>query len=136
MLSKTFLGVTLINWVFTLMFAVLALVCLAQSKFTTAAQLSAGIILIPVVAWLARRPSANDIYRVSSMEYADERDRHIATRGFAAVGVVSLFVPMVGFLVCIVFFPQAGTVIAVLTIIMGVNTVVWSVANYVYAKIT
>lgn len=58
-----------------------------------------GGILGGAGAAFARRRNAGDLERVNALEYADERERAVGTKGLAAVGVVALILAAVQLLV-------------------------------------
>ncbi|SDR83673.1 hypothetical protein [Agrococcus carbonis] len=97
---------------------------------------SAGILLLVALftgasAVYARSGRASDVTRLNAAEYADERDRAAATRGFAAVGVVALLLSL-AVLVTGQVLLEPGSAMRVVLWLQFIGLVVaWGVANVV-----
>ena len=88
-----------------------------------------------ICALAARGPHASDLTRINAIEYRDERDRQLATYGFAVVGAVALCLAVAESVTAIIL---AGTVfgLRVGSVVVGVVAaqqlvlyLVWGIAN-------
>jgi accessory gene regulator protein AgrB len=82
------------------------------------------------VALYARRPDSRDITRLNAIEYRDERDKSLASQGFAAVGVAALIIVFASFIVMMLAQQVDWYVLSVLLALL----VVWGVANSVAVR--
>jgi hypothetical protein len=92
-------GISRVNTVILAVLVLAALVALVAGH-------GDGAILLGVVAFVhllsavsSAQPEVSDETRIGGLEYRDERDRQLAQRGFAAVGVAALLLSSGAFLV-------------------------------------
>ena len=87
--------------------------------------------------WLSRRFGQTELSRIHALEYSDERDRAIATKGYAIVGVVAIVVTVIEYVLV-----QGGISLPVRegwdlsSIKLFVFMVVWMLANAYGARTT
>lgn len=94
-------------------------------------------LLVFAVGAYARHVRPEDVARVNSMKYQDERDRRIAQTGFAVVGVVALALSAVEFLAVTLFLDALEWSRTAQLIVAGqlvLLCLVWAVANSVAAR--
>ncbi|KDP92207.1 MULTISPECIES: hypothetical protein [Clavibacter] len=123
-------GISRINTVIVAVFALAALVVLVAGHPDSAVLL--GVI---AVVWLlssltSARPEVSDASRIEGLEYRDERDRQLALKGFAAVGVAALVLSFGAFLVSLL----VDGIDRWLAVQMIVLFVVWGVANRIAVR--
>lgn len=82
-------------------------------------------------AMYARRPNSKDVTRLNAIEYRDERDRLLATSGFAAVGAAALIISVLELVLAAVLFQQ---LIRLACAQMLALCIVWGVANSAAVK--
>ncbi|MFC3297764.1 hypothetical protein ACFOD2_16385 [Clavibacter michiganensis subsp. insidiosus] len=87
------------------------------------------------VVWLlssitSSQPEVSEATRIEGLEYRDERDRQLALRGFAAVGVTALVLSFGAFLVSLL----VDGIDRWLAVQMIVLFAVWGIANRVAVR--
>jgi MFS family permease len=123
-------GISRVNVVIVGAFALSTVVLLVAGAADRAISMGVLTVMVLIQALVAAQPGVSDSTRVNGLEYRDERDRQLAQRGFAAVGVAALLVScgtfLVGTLTGDVDWWTAGQ--------MLVLVVVWGVANRIAVR--
>ncbi|MFS4504853.1 hypothetical protein ACMA46_01330 [Clavibacter sp. Sh2141] len=92
-------GISRVNTVIVGAFLLAAVVALIAGYADRAIFLAAFAVIGLIQAVVAAQPEASDATRIEGLEYRDERDRQLAQRGFAAVGVAAILLSCGAFLV-------------------------------------
>ncbi|WP_445442733.1 hypothetical protein [Clavibacter sp. km1a] len=92
-------GISRVNVVIVGAFLLAAVVALIAGYADRAIFLAAFAVVGLIQAVVAAQPEASDATRIEGLEYRDERDRQLAQRGFAAVGVAAILLSCGAFLV-------------------------------------
>ncbi|WP_435080318.1 hypothetical protein [Clavibacter michiganensis] len=123
-------GISRVNMILVGAFLLAAVVVLILGYTDRAITLAAFAVICLIQAVVAAQPEASDGTRIDGLEYRDERDRQLAQRGFAAVGVAAILLSCGAFLV--------RTMLGDLDWWLGgqvlVLVVVWGVANRIAVR--
>jgi hypothetical protein len=92
-------GISRVNTVIVGAFLLAAVIALIAGYADRAIFLAAFAVVGLIQAVVAAQPEASDATRIEGLEYRDERDRQLAQRGFAAVGVAAVLLSCGAFLV-------------------------------------
>ncbi|WP_043668141.1 hypothetical protein [Clavibacter michiganensis] len=92
-------GISRTNTVIVGVFLLAAVVALFAGYADRTLFLAAFAVIGLIQAVVAAQPEASDATRIDGLEYRDERDRQLAQRGFAAVGVAAILLSCGAFLV-------------------------------------
>lgn len=128
------------QWPFSHINTVLLVCCLAvavvsavMGAWPMAIGFLLAIVLLVAQLLFSHRDSASDLERVNSLEFQDERDKEIAVKGLAAVGVVALVVAFFGVIGTSLFL-DLPLVTLTLGIVLITITVTWIVANWYFTR--
>lgn len=131
MSTRSWLGMSWWNAALALAVLAGAVTMAALGQWPVAAVLVAVLVFVVASAVYARSGRASDLTRLNALEYADERDRTAATRGFAVAGAVGLVLALVAFVLGVVLLEPGHPMFWVVWAQVIVLTVVWGVANVV-----
>lgn len=131
MSTRSWLGMSWWNAALTLVVLAAAVTMAVLGQWSVAAVLAAVLVFVVVSAVYARSGRASDLARLNALEYADERDRTAATRGFAVVGAVGLVLALLAFVLGVLLLDPGHPMFWVLWVQVIALTLVWGVANVV-----
>jgi hypothetical protein len=92
-------GISRVNAIIVGALALAALVALVAGHGDGAILLGVVAVVHLLSAVSSAQPEVSDETRIGGLEYRDERDRQLAQRGFAAVGIAALLLSSGAFLV-------------------------------------
>jgi hypothetical protein len=119
------LPISLTNTILISAFLLVAVVMVVVGNVGTGLWVGFLAVMMIGVALYARRPDSRDITRLNAIEYRDERDKSLATEGFAAVGVAALILGMGVILTLTVLERLSWLVVGFYLVLL----VVWAAAN-------
>jgi len=119
------LPISLTNTILISAFLLVAVVMVVLGNVGTGLWVGFLAVMMIGVALYARRPDSRDITRLNAIEYRDERDKSLATEGFAAVGVAALILGMGVILTLTVLERLSWLVVGFYLVLL----VVWAAAN-------
>ena len=119
------LPISLTNTILISAFLLVAVVMVVVGNVGTGLWVGFLAVMMIGVALYARRPDSRDITRLNAIEYRDERDKSLATEGFAAVGVAALILGM-GVILTLTALEQLSWLVVGFYLVL---LVVWAAAN-------
>ena len=119
------LPISLTNTLLISAFLLVAVVMVVLGNVGTGLWVGFLAVMMIGVALYARRPDSRDITRLNAIEYRDERDKSLATEGFAAVGVAALILGM-GVILTLTVLEQLSWLVVGFYLVL---LVVWAAAN-------
>ena len=119
------LPISLTNTILISAFLLVAVVMVVLGNVGTGLWVGFLAVMMIGVALYARRPDSRDITRLNAIEYRDERDKSLATEGFAAVGVAALILGM-GVILTLTVLEQLSWLVVGFYLVL---LVVWAAAN-------
>jgi hypothetical protein len=119
------LPISLTNTILISAFLLVAVVMVVVGNVGTGLWVGFLAVMMIGVALYARRPDSRDITRLNAIEYRDERDKSLATEGFAAVGVAALILGM-GVILTLTVLEQLSWLVVGFYLVL---LVVWAAAN-------
>jgi hypothetical protein len=123
-------GISRINSAIVAAFALAAVVVLAAGHPDSAVLLGVIAVVWLISSFTSARPEVSDASRIKGFEYRDERDRQLALKGFAAVGVAALVLSFGAFLVSLL----VDGIDRWLAVQMIVLFIVWGIANRIAVR--
>jgi len=119
------LPISLTNTILISAFLLVAVVMVVVGNVGTGLWVGFLAVMMIGIALYARRPDSRDITRLNAIEYRDERDKSLATEGFAAVGVAALILGM-GVILTLTVLEQLSWLVVGFYLVL---LVVWAAAN-------
>jgi hypothetical protein len=123
-------GISRINTAIVAVFALAALVALVAGHGDGAVLLGVVAVVQLLSAVSSAQPEVSDETRIGGLEYRDERDRQLAQRGFAAVGIAALLLSSGAFVVTTLM----GRIDWVIGGVMLLLYLVWAVATRIAVR--
>ncbi|MBM7024600.1 hypothetical protein [Clavibacter zhangzhiyongii] len=123
-------GISRVNVLIGTVFALSTVVLLVAGHADRAISMAVITVIFLIQAVVAAQPGVSDETRVNGLEYRDERDRQLAQRGFAAVGVAALLLSCGTFLVRTLMGDVDWWIAGQMLVLVAV----WGIANRVAVR--